>query len=336
MTPDRILLTGAEGFVGRHLRAALHVAFPGAALLPTARTATGACQGLDVTDTSAVVATVAAFRPTACIHLAAVSMVAEAQRAPGVAWQTNLHGTLALAEAIKLHAPGCLFVFASSSEIYGRTFAATAAKRSSLDETALPAPMNLYAAIKAAADLALGAMAGDGLCVVRLRVFNHTGPGQQPTFVVPAFARQIARIEAGLQTPSLAVGALDPMRDFLDVRDVCAAYVACLRRATALAPGTVLNIASGVPRRIGDILAELMAQAGLDVPVEMMAGLLRHGDIPRASGDAGQAQRLLGWAPRIDWTATLQSVLDDWRMRVRATPCRPAAAHSIGGELSRY
>ena len=71
-------------------------------------------------------------------------------------------------------------------------------------------------------------MAGEGLRVLRMRPFNHTGPGQSDAFVVPAFARQVARIAAGLQPPVLQVGALDPQRDFLDVRDVCAAYAAGL------------------------------------------------------------------------------------------------------------
>ncbi len=90
------------------------------------------------------------------------------------------------------------------------------------------APMNVYGASKAAADLALGSMALQGLRVVRLRTFNHTGPGQSAAFVVAAFARQIARIAAGLQPPSLLVGNLDTWRDFLDVRDVCRAYLACI------------------------------------------------------------------------------------------------------------
>ena len=106
-----------------------------------------------------------------------------------------------------------------------------------LDESAAAAPMNTYAATKAAADLALGAMVNEGLRVIRLRPFNHTGPGQSPDFVVPAFARQIARIETGLQPPVMRTGALAPRRDFLDVRDVYAAYIACLQRADTLASG---------------------------------------------------------------------------------------------------
>ena len=149
-------------------------------------------------------------------------------------------------------------LFVSSSDAYGGSF--RAALRVT-EDTPL-APMNVYSATKAAADLALGSMAVRGLRVVRLRSFNHTGPGQSAQFAVAAFARQIARIGAGLQPPSLRVGNLDTWRDFLDVRDVCRGYVACIAQRDTLAPGTILNLASGQPRRIGDVLHELQAHGG--------------------------------------------------------------------------
>ena len=300
--PRRILITGASGFVGRHLLPALRTAYPAAEMFDAQ---------FDVTDRTAVHNAVRDTRPDACIHLAAVSAVADARRDPDRAWRVNLHGTLDLARAVLEHAPDCRLLFASTSEIYGRSFQAGSA----LDESALPAPMNAYAATKAAADVALGAMANDGLRVVRLRLFNHSGPGQSDAFVLPAFARQIARIEAGLQAPPLRVGGLDSMRDFLDVRDVCRAYAGCV--SVDLAPGTILNIASGVPRRIGDVLDALLALAGLRTEVVTDAQRLRGTEIKSASGDASRARRLLGWVPAIPWTQTLADVLADWRQRIR-------------------
>jgi GDP-4-dehydro-6-deoxy-D-mannose reductase len=161
-------------------------------------------------------------------------------------------------------------------------------------------------------------MALRGLRVLRMRVANHTGPGQTDAFVVPAFARQLAAIEAGLQEPVLKVGALDRWRDFLDVRDVCAAYVAALRRGPALPPGTALNIASGTPRRIGDILDALVSRVGRAIEIRTDAGRLRPTDVERATCNPERAHRLLGWAPSIGWDETLDAVLADWRTRVRA------------------
>jgi GDP-4-dehydro-6-deoxy-D-mannose reductase len=308
MTPRRILLTGASGFVAGHLVPMLRARFPRAEL-----SLCGLAE-LDITDADAVADMVRRRAPDACVHLAAVTAVPAARRDPGHAWRVNLHGTLALAEAIVAHAPECALLFVSSAEIYGGSFRTGAP----LDESATPAPMNTYAATKAAADLALGAMAADGLRVVRLRPFNHTGPGQTADFVVPAFARQIARIAAGRQEPLMQVGALEPLRDFLDVRDVCAAYLACLARAETLAPGSIFNIASGTPRRIGDILADMLELAGVTASVQSSASLLRPSDIATASGNADAARAALDWSAAIAWQRTLRDVLDDWKARVAA------------------
>jgi GDP-4-dehydro-6-deoxy-D-mannose reductase len=134
--------------------------------------------------------------------------------------------------------------------------------------------------------------------------------------VVPAFARQIARIEAGLQEPVIRTGALEPRRDFLDVRDVCAAYAAALARAATLRPGIVVNVASGISRRIGDLLASLLTLAGVEARIETEPNLLRSVDIPLAAGDTSRARALLSWVPQIPWETTLRDVLEDWRARL--------------------
>ena len=281
MTGRRILVTGLGGFAGRHLAAAVSALLPDAVLLPL---------GCDVTDGPAVAEAVRGARPELCLHLAAIAAVPVANAEPDRTWSVNLHGTLNLARAVRTHAPGAPF---------------------------LPlAPMNTYGASKAAADLALGAMAADGLHAIRLRPFNHAGPGQAPDFAIPAFARQIALIRAGRQEPVLRTGNLQPHRDFLDVRDVCRAYALCLARADRLPPGTILNIASGTARRIGDLLDGLLAAAGLSVAIESDPGRARPTDIARAVGDASRLRDTLGWAPEVPWERTLRDVIDDWTMRI--------------------
>ena len=305
MPPRRILVTGAGGFVGQHLMRALAAAFPTTVL---------ASAKFDITDAAAVDAAIAEAPPDALVHLAAIAAIPAARADPDLAWRVNLGGTLNLARALLAHAPAATMVFASSADIYGASFRAG----QPLAEDALPAPLNTYAATKAAADLALGAMAAEGLHVIRVRAFNHTGAGQAPAFVIPAFAEQVARIAAGLQPPVLRVGDLSAFRDFLDVRDVCAAYAACILHADALPPGTVLNLASGQPRRVGDVLQSLLDAAGVTAEVQTDSARLRPTDIPLAAGDAGLARRLLGWAPAVPWTQTVHDVLADWRARVQA------------------
>jgi GDP-4-dehydro-6-deoxy-D-mannose reductase len=305
MNPSKILVTGADGFVGRFLLPVLRADFPGAEIQGTGR--------LDITDRAAVFAAVAAARPEVCVHLAGIAAIGQALADPARTWAVNLHGALNLAEAILAHAPDCRMIFISSAEVYGGSFRAGVA----LDERAALAPMNLYAATKAAAELALGAMAGNGLRLLRLRPFNHTGPGQAEAFVVPAFAGQIARIEAGLAPPVIKVGALRPARDFMDVRDVCAAYAACVRPVGELPENAVLNIASGRAVKIGDILRMLLDQARVKIDVAEDPARLRAVEIERAVGDAGLAERLLGWRPRIALEETLAGVLAAARAGVR-------------------
>ncbi len=303
---ERILVTGAAGFVGRHLLPLLRTAFPDASV-------TGA--SFELTDATAVQGSVAELRPDACIHLAAISAVPDAQADPDLAWRVNLGGTLTLARALAT-LPGCTLLFASTADAYGASFKRGVA----LDETAALNPMNVYGATKAAADLALGAMAREGLHIIRARPFNHTGPGQSASFVVAAFARQVARIAAGLQAPLLQVGALDSLRDFLDVRDVCRAYALCLAQREALASGTVVNIASGLPRRVGDVLAELLELAQVDAEVTVDPARLRPSEITVAAGDSALARRVLGWSPQIEWRQTLAEMLADWRERSQSEP----------------
>ena len=309
-SPGRVLLTGAEGFVGGHLRPALAAAFPGAEIIGTGLSA--ANRQLDVTDRDAVFGAVAALRPQACLHLAGIAAVESAGADPGRAWAVNLHGAINVAEAILAHAPDCRLLFVSSGEVYGGSFRAGAA----LDESAPLHPLNLYAVTKAAAELALGALAGRGLRLLRARPFNHTGPGQSEAFVAPTFAGQIARIEAGLAPPVILVGALTPERDFLDVRDVCAAYAACVARFDSLANNQAINIGSGRAVAIGGILHALLAQARCPIEVREDPARLRPVEIARAVGDAGLARRSLGWEPEIPLEETLRTVLAAARHRL--------------------
>jgi GDP-4-dehydro-6-deoxy-D-mannose reductase len=310
MTDGTILVTGAAGFVGKHLLPVLDTAFPAAKLIGTTMDSQGG-ETLDITSREQVQTLISRLQPDFCIHLAGIAAIGAARADPRATWEINLHGTINIADAILAAAPQCRMIFISSAECYGASFKSGLA----LDETAILAPMNLYAATKAAAELALGAMAGEGLRLLRLRPFNHTGPGQTPNFVVPAFAEQIARIEAGLMPAEMAVGALDPERDFLDIRDVCNAYIASIRKFDELPNNTVMNIASGQAVKIGSILDLLLSKAKSRISVKQDPSRMRPVEIHRAAGDAMLAEKLLNWQPQFALENTLDTVLNFARQR---------------------
>jgi GDP-4-dehydro-6-deoxy-D-mannose reductase len=127
---------------------------------------------------------------------------------------------------------------------------------------------------------------------------------------------QIARIEAGLAPPVIQVGNLDAERDFLDVRDVTDAYALAARQTAALEPGAIFNIASGVPRRIGDVLESLLALSRVTIDVVSDPARMRPSDLPRIIGKADRAKETLGWSPLRSFETMISDVLDDWRARV--------------------
>jgi GDP-4-dehydro-6-deoxy-D-mannose reductase len=229
-----------------------------------------------------------------------------------MAWRVHVRGVLNIADAILSKAPDCWFLHVGSGLVYGES----AKSGLPLSEDALLAPIDEYSVTKAAADLALGAQVRRGLKCLRLRPFNHTGPGQTDAFVVPAFAKQIARIEAGLTPPIIRVGNLDAERDFLDVRDVVTSYALAVKQSSVLQSGTILNIASGLPRRISDILEILLSLSTIKIGVEPDAARIRPSDLPRVIGDARRAHDLIGWSPERQFESTLSEILDYWRTQI--------------------
>lgn len=319
---NRILITGAGGFVGPHLihaladsslEAELHAWYLGAASpgIPGASWRT-----VDVSDPEAITGAIQDTQPTHLIHLAAISNVPESFADPRRTWMINVIGTLNILEAIKRESPHTRVLLVSSSEVYGRAFSIGTA----LDEQAPTQPMNPYAASKLAGEVLAGPYAQRGLRVIIARPFNHIGPGQGPGFVVPAFAGQLAEISAGSRPPQISVGNLEARRDFLHVRDVVRAYCALLLAFDTLDNGSVFNICSGMPRRIGDLLEDLIRLSGLSVSIEPDPSRMRPSDIPIAVGDAGRLREKTGWCPRIDWTRALQECLDDAKQRVHSPP----------------
>ena len=309
-------MTGANGFVGKVLPDMLLAA--GCKVSSTSSSAElSPCVGvervtLDIRDASACVSVIKRLQPTHIIHLAAISHVPTSFREPLLTWNTNVMGSMNLLEAVKQHAPSAFILFASSSEVYGEAFKSGIA----LDESNSCLPMNPYAASKLAAESAFTQYFKQGVRGVISRPFNHIGLGQSPEFVTASFARQIALIESGQQEPVLKVGNLDAHRDFLDVRDVCDAYIHLLTLSEVAEHAQVFNIASGQARKILDILEELVSQSSADIRIEQDPQRLRPSDIPFAVGNCERIRDAVNWQPRIPLKETLTQLLDYWRGQV--------------------
>jgi GDP-4-dehydro-6-deoxy-D-mannose reductase len=269
---------------------------------------------LDVTDETAVNELIGNLKPSHVMHLAGVSAPLDASADPKTAWAINVFGTTNLARAILKEAPDCVLMLAGSGDVYG----SSANQHLPLNEEMMLCPISEYAATKAAADLAIGALAGGGLRCIRFRPFNHSGPGQTEKYALSSFAAQIARIEHELQCPILRVGNLTAERDFLDVRDVVDAYVRGAMHSAEIPAGSIFNIASGRPRRMLDLVNQLIAMSNVHVGTRQEPERVRPIEVPKSYGDASRAQAILRWSPRFDFDQTVADLLAHWRGLISA------------------
>lgn len=307
-----LLVTGADGFVGRH--ALPHLLADGwgvmachrvdgsvpswASTVPAAR-----WTPLDLEDDRSVSAAVAPGTE-AILHLAAVASGQEARENVGRAWNVNAAGTARLCEAasrLRREGGDPLVLVVSTGEVYG---VGGPAGRREDDPTA---PVSPYASSKLGAEVAaLEVMRRTGLRSIVARPFAHTGPGQTERYVVPALASRLqAAAKSGAQ--SVPVGNLDPVRDFLDVRDVADAYVRLLRQGR---PGEVYNIASGVGVSLRDLFDRLAALIGVDARPVRDSALTRAADLPHLVGDSTKLRQATGWKPALSFDQSLRDLVN--------------------------
>ena len=324
----RILMTGASGFVGRRLAPALRAAYPAAALAVVAHRQSDPCPSwttfcLDLADADAINEAVRSWRPNLVVHLAAQSSVGEAAKLAEETWRINAGGALNLACAIARSVRDSTVFNVSTGEVYGSSFLNGPAS-----ETTPLSPRSVYARSKAAAETIFEDVLPPESRLVTVRPMNHTGAGQDERFVLASFAAQIARIEAGLAPPKLRVGNLGVERDFLDVRDVIDAYLLILAGAEALPRRAVLNVASGQPRRIGDLLDVMVRARTREFDLEIDPARVRPAEIPRAVGDAAALRRHFGWIPKHSVDELIMGLLTYWRARISAEPIASLRAAS--------
>jgi GDP-4-dehydro-6-deoxy-D-mannose reductase len=299
----RVLVTGGSGFAGRHLVAACRAAGDD---VTTAERATG----VDLLDPESARTAVAAAAPEVVYHLAAHAHAGRSWQAPAATVHENLAMTMNLLEAIRTEAPEAVVLAVSSSEVYGPP------ARLPVDEGQLLRPQNPYAVSKASSDLLAGFYAdAHGLRVIRARAFNHSGPGQEPTYAIASFARQAAiAAEAGEPVLRIVTGNPDTRRDYTDVRDVVRAY----RRLAARGESGVFNVCSGVSRSARELIEGLAAAAGAGLDHVVDPDLVRPNEVMELRGSAAALREATGWEPEIPLEQTLADTVAWWRERLRA------------------
>jgi GDP-4-dehydro-6-deoxy-D-mannose reductase len=309
----RVLVTGAEGFVGRVLCDRLeshgHVVFGCDVAVANPGPRRRVC---DITRPENIEAALVSAGPLdAVIHLAAITFVPEAASKPDAVLEVNALGTIRLIAAMKRHAPDARLLFVSTSEVYGPPHSLPVTESHSLD------PTNPYAISKAAADATCRFMhASEGLDVVIARPFNHSGAGQSDQFVLSSFAKQIAAAALGQADAVLRTGNLEVARDFSHVDDVVRAYELLIRGGQ---PGHAYNVCSGSTHTLRHAIEILETISGTMVRIETDPARLRKVDVPEIRGSHAKLTEDTGWAPEKMFHQILSDLYEHWRRTLQAS-----------------
>ena len=309
----RVLVTGATGFVGRHLVAHLDAA------------------GDDVTISEAEICEPGSLeaeflqgRPDTVYHLAAQADVQASFVEPSTTLRVNVEGTSNVLEAAR-RAGASRVVVVSSADVYGRVDPASLP----VGETAAMRPVTPYGASKAAAEMVcVQAALGRGLDVIRARAFNHLGPGQSDRFVAAALAARVA-VSERTGSDVVRVGNMQARRDFTDVRDVVRAYRLLATNGTA---GEAYNVCSGTTRSISELAEALIARARHPMRLATDSELLRPVDVSEVRGDPTKLHDATGWRPEVPLEQTLDDLLDYWRTRTAESPGTPVGSGASAAE----
>ena len=310
-----VLVTGAGGFVGSHLLELLRQ--DGSDVVawqrPDVRRALDVegvrWEEMELLDRDRVARAVAEIAPSAVYHMAGSAHVAESWAHVRETYEGNVRVTHYLLDALDRLVPKPHVLIPCTAHVY-------APQPRPIREDDPLRPGSPYATSKLATEMvAERAWLARQLPTIVVRAFNHTGPRQDPTYVAPRIARQIALIETGRHEPVLVMGNLKPKRDLTDVRDTVRAYVALLARGR---PGVPYNVASGRAVAVGDLARAFVERARRDIRIVEDPARFRPNDPEQLVGDNSRLVADTGWQPHIPLERTVDDLLHYWRARVKA------------------
>ena len=295
---SRILVTGVDGFTGRHLTALLAeqghevvgISHSAITVPVGGLTASHTC---DLTDAQALKGIFATERPDKVVHLAAIAFVSH-----GIVediYRINIVGTRNLLEAIGASGGAEAVLLASSANIYGNRVSGA------INETVVPDPINDYAVSKLAMEF-VARLYQDRLPIIIARPFNYTGVGQATNFVIPKIVDHVRR-----KVATIELGNLDVARDFSDVRDVVLAYSALLAEPEAI--GHIINICSGKPHSLMDVISMIKDISGFDFEVTVNPAFVRQNEVKILWGDRSKIEHMTRQRPVYTLRDTLEWML---------------------------
>lgn len=296
----RVLITGANGFTGKHLVERL--ARDGHELFSLAHHSNEASSPLvtrtwvaDLRDLAALTGIMAELRPERVVHLAAIANVAHGDASD--LYSSNIVGTRNLLHALWAGgATPAAVLIASSANIYGNR------REGVLTEDMAPAPANDYGVTKAACEL-LAQVYADRLPIITVRPFNYTGRGQSEDFLIPKIIAHVRN-----RAPVIELGNIEVARDFSDVRAVVDAYARLLDSPAAI--GQVLNVCSGQARTLAEVLKLAERISGHHMEVQVNPNFVRSDEVKTLCGSRARLESVIGPVPMPDLAETVTWMLD--------------------------
>lgn len=262
----------------------------------------------DLMDFSSILSTLEQSRPDVIFHLAAHANVRASFQTPLSVLNNNIMGTANLFEAIRAAKLNPVFQLCSTSEVYGQVGAQDVPIK---EETALR-PSSPYAVSKVTQDLlGYSYFVAYQMPVIRTRMFAYLNPRRVDLFAT-SFARQVARIEHGLQS-ELVHGNLDSVRTIIDVRDAMKAYWDAALYCT---PGEAYNIGGQTTIKVGEFLDLLKSLAKTPIISRIDPALLRPSDVTLQIPSTEKFENATGWKPQFSFEESVAFLLDHWRREV--------------------